>query len=921
MKSVYRGLLVTICLVLFLETAVADDGDFDLTFNGTGINRIGFGVGEDQFNGVAIQPDGKIVAVGGAQDGESFLNRTVSRFNADGSPDSTFGNNGSVIWPEREFIVFYAVAIQPDGKIVVVGEATSPITGGDFVVARYNDDGTLDTSFDGDGFVLTSFVSSGFRDSARSVAIQSDGKIVVGGVANLTSTNESGNLFALARYDTNGSLDSTFDGDGKVTTSVFIRDETNSLAIQPDGKIVAAGFTGLTDIQFALVRYNADGSLDTSFDADGRVITSFGTGSDRSYSVLIQPDGKIVAAGSATISSSLDFAVARYNTDGTLDTSFDSDGLVTTAIFSNTDEARSILLQPDGKLVASGTAIGVNNDLALVRYNSNGSLDATFDSDGKVTTAVGPSRDEVFATALQSDGRITAVGVTTTPTSETDSAIVRYNPNGSLDTSFDSDGILTKKLGNSRLLAVTSVALQPDGKLVVTGTYSTFDFLVARFNADGTIDNTFDGDGRVITSVDVENDEANAVLIQPDSKIVVIGTSDFFGGSGRFAVVRYNPNGSLDTSFDGDGRVTLSMLDDRALTGAIQPDGKILVAGTNTAAFAIVRYNPNGSLDTSFDGDGIVSTSVGSGNAGISDLKLLPDGKFVVSGFCWNGLNDDYAVARYNSDGSLDTTFGTNGIVITPIFSGRDLANSIAVQPDGKYVVTGQASTGGFDRFATVRFNNDGTLDTTFDVDGIVTTPFGIQGSPATRVFAQPDGKILVSGFATFSPFPNFNADFVVVRYNPDGSLDNSLYEEPAGQLFGVGGIARVDISAVDQTPAMAVQPDGRIVLAGLSNGLLSVSRLQNSFVSTAANASIGGRVSTADGQGIRNARITLTNSGGESRHVWSSAFGHYVFDDLPVGETYVLSVSARRYSFASPSRVISLKGDLAVEDFVADDK
>lgn len=923
MKHILQTILLTIIFAIFTTTIFAADGDFDLTFNGTGKNRFGLGLGNEQFNGVAVQTDGKIVAVGGAMDGESFLNRTLLRFNADGSPDSSFGVNGVVVQPEREFITFYAVAIQPDGKIVAVGEASSLLTSLDFVVARYNTDGTLDTTFDSDGFAITNFfASTNLPDVARAVSIQSDGKIVVGGTASNTS-NESGNRFAVARFNADGSLDTTFDGDGKVTTLVFTRDQIHSLAIQPDGKIVAAGFTGLTDVQFALVRYNSDGSLDTSFDGDGRIITSFGLEGDRAYSVLIQTDGKIVAAGSATISFSLDFAVARYNADGTLDTSFDSDGLITTPIFINTDEARSILLQPDGKLVASGTAIGGDSisRFTIVRYNSNGSLDTSFDSDGKVTTAIGSGRSEIFAAAQQTDGKLIAVGLTTSPTFDSDSAIVRYNANGSLDTSFDSDGIVTKQLGNTTISVGRAVALQPDGKIVVAGRFFTFNWYVARFNADGTLDNTFDGDGRVITTVGFEDGEANAVLIQSDSKIVVFGTSDV-GGFGRITVVRYNPNGSLDTSFDGDGRVTTSILDDRALTGAIQADGKILAAGTNGIGFAIVRYNPDGSLDTSFDGDGIVTTSIGSFFANILDLKVLSDGKILAGGVSFNGLNNDFTVARYNANGSLDTTFGINGIVTTPIFSDRDDLRSIAVQPDGKYVATGTTFTSGFDRFATVRYNPDGTLDTTFDGDGIVTTVIGIQSGVASKVFVQPNGKILVSGWGVFSASPNFSSDFVVVRYNSDGSLDNSLYSGIAGELFGSGGIARVDISSVDFDPSMAVQPDGRIVLVGRSNGLIAVSRLQNSFAPTAANASISGRVLTQSGRGIQNTFLTITDSTtGERRQTRSSTFGYYNFQNLQVGRSYVLSVNSKRFVFAEPSRVITLLDDLTDADFIADEK
>ena len=244
--------------------------------------------------------------------------------------------------------------------------------------------GDLDTSFDSDGKVTTEVGST--DDFARSVAIQSDGKIVAAGF----SSNGSDWDFALVRYNTDGSLDTSFDSDGKVTTAIGSGDDhAVSVAIQSDGKIVAAGYSNGSNWDFALVRYNTDGSLDTNFDSDGKVTTAIGGGADYAVSVAIQSDGKIVAAGYSN-GSNFDFALVRYNTDGSLDTSFDSDGKVTTDFGSGSDYGSSVTIQSDGKIVAAGgSSNGSNRDFALVRYNTDGSLDTSFDSDGKVTTAIG----------------------------------------------------------------------------------------------------------------------------------------------------------------------------------------------------------------------------------------------------------------------------------------------------------------------------------------------------------------------------------------------------------------------------------------------------------------------------------------------------------------------------------------------------
>jgi uncharacterized delta-60 repeat protein len=403
-------------------------------------------------------------------------------------------------------------------------------------------EGDLDTNFDSDGKVTTAIGGSNHR--VRSVAIQSDGKIVAAGEG-------FGSLwdFALARYNTDGTLDTSFDSDGKVTT-VFgaSNDRVYSVAIQSDGKIVVAGvsYTGSSN-DFALVRYNTDGSLDTSFDSDGKVTTDFGGGNDQAFSVAIQSDGKIVAAGNSR-NGNWDFALARYNTDGSLDTSFDSGGKVTTDFGGGNDRAYSVAIQSDGKIVAAGySSNGSNNDFALARYNTDGTLDTNFDSGGKVTTDFGGGNDYAFSVAIQSDGKIVAAGRGSN--GGDDFALVRYNTDGTLDTNFDSGGKVTTDFGGDDDQAY-SVAIQSDGKIVVAGlsyTGSNNGFALVRYNTDGTLDTSFDSDGKVTTAIGGTNDRAYSVAIQSDGKIVAAGYS-FSGISQDFALVRYLGGGASAAS-------------------------------------------------------------------------------------------------------------------------------------------------------------------------------------------------------------------------------------------------------------------------------------------------------------------------------------------------------------------------------------
>ena len=409
----------------------------------------------------------------------------------------------------------------------------------------------------------------------------------------------------------------------------------------------------------------ADGDLDTSFSSDGKVTTAIGSGTDAAKSVVLQSDGKIVAAGYSHNGSNYDFAVVRYNADGSLDTTFDTDGKVTTAVGSGDDVAWSVVLQSDGKIVVAGySRIGSNDNFAVVRYNTNGSLDTTFDTDGKVTTAIGSGSDAAYSVVLQSDGKIVVAGYSVIGIND-DFAVVRYNTDGSLDTTFGTDGKVTTAVGLGDDIA-NSVVLQSDSKIVVAGyshNGSNFDFAVVRYNTDGSLDTTFDTDGKVTTAIGSGSDAAYSVVLQSDGKIVVAGYS-VIGINDDFAVVRYNTDGSLDTTFGTDGKVTtaVGLGDDIANSVVLQSDSKIVVAGYSHNGsnfdFAVVRYNIDGSLDTTFDTDGKVTTAVGLGDDAPYSVVLQSDGKIVVAGFSYNGSNFDFAVVRYNvvksnTDGSL----------------------------------------------------------------------------------------------------------------------------------------------------------------------------------------------------------------------------------------------------------------------------
>jgi uncharacterized delta-60 repeat protein len=663
--------------VVFPAGAQAAPGDLDLTFSGDGKQRTDFGFGSSRAAATVRQPDGKIVAVGSTAD--------------------------------------------------------------DFALARYNPNGSLDTSFSGNGKQTTDFFGS---DEGNGVALQGDGKIVVvGGTVD--------GDFALARYNPNGSLDTSFSGDGKQTTDFGgFGDEATGVALQGNGRIVVAGSTG--DGDFALARYNPNGSPDSSFHGDGRRTTDFG-GSEGANGVVVQGAGKIVAVGSTVD----DFALARYNPNGSLDTSFSGDGRQTTDFGADFEGANGVALQAAGKVVAVGFAGG---NFALARYNPNGSLDTTFSGDGRQTTTFG-GPDQASGVALQGDGKIVAVGGDPSAPSgfgAGDFALARYNPNGSLDTSFSGDGKQRTDFGLDD--GARAVALQGDGKIVAVGFTASAplgNFALARYNPSGTLDTSFSGDGRQTTDFGGFDEGATGVAIQANGRIVVVGSD-----GDNFALARYNPNGSLDTSFSGDGRQTTDFGDSDQANGVALRAGKIVAVGRTGAGdnFALARYNPNGSLDSSFSGDGRQTTDFG-GFEQASGVALRPSGKIVAVG--GTGAGGNFALARYNLNGSLDSSFSGDGRQTTN-FGGFDAARGVALQANGKFVAVGSADIGSSSNFALARYNPNGSLDASFSADGRQTTDFGGDFDAANGVALQTNGRIVVVGGGLGT---DGTIDFALARY------------------------------------------------------------------------------------------------------------------------------------------------------------
>jgi uncharacterized delta-60 repeat protein len=392
--------------------------------------------------------------------------------------------------------------------------------------------------------------------------------------------------------------------------------------------------------------------------------------------------------------------------------------------------------------------------------------------DGIVYTDLGMWHDEATAVAVQRDGKIVVAGSADIVGLDWDFAVVRYNSDGSLDSTFGVGGIVVTDFGDND--HPVGLAIQSDGKIVVAGNGDNDDIYLARYEQDGSLDATFFG-GAVTAGLDGSHRAAGLVL-QPDGKIVVAGSFAAEGPRGaphEFLALRFQTNGTLDPSFGNGGRVTGEGGNAGAV--AVQADGKIVLAGSRgTQSVGCQPYDP-----------------------------------------CDSAL----ALVRYNTDGSIDPSFGIGGRATTGRPGETNTARGVAIQPDGKIVVVGGRDTRpvAWSNFVAWRYNSNGSLDSSFGSSGEVVTDFGGEDE-ARAVALQSDGRIIAGGIGgasdpSLDPLHGWNypAGFAVARYEPNGILDRS---------FGIGGKVLIDVGETSGAQALALQPDGNVVVAGRGGDL-----------------------------------------------------------------------------------------------------
>jgi len=454
-----------------------------------------------------------------------------------------------------------------------------------------------------------------------------------------------------------GQLDPTFNGSGMATTAPAVSSEVNrGIAILSDGRILAGGSTyDGADYEFFLASFNTNGIPDNTFGIGGEVQTDFGIGFDLAEGMTLQNDGKILLVGRTADGTQYVTGSARYNPDGTLDAGYGSGGLVTTQVSGLYESAHDTIVQSDGKIILAGTYRGGSYGVSLIRYNPNGTLDNGFGNNGIVTSDLTSADDSAQAVALQSDGKIVIAGY-----AKPNFLIGRYTSDGVLDTTFGTSGlVITPALGPSTN-QWNDVVIQPDGKILVAGfTYfnDTFsDIVLARFNSDGTPDSGFNSTGLLTFAINPGqvNDFASGLALQLDGKILVAGnTVPPATGSVAF-LTRLNPDGSYDTSFDGDGIFTASQ--ESGFTAAIgiatQADGRIVVSGQNGNAVMVARLfaGLHGKIDINGGTTATADPSVTLELTCLNDGNPCTEMQFSDDGVTWLGWepfwpSKDYALS------------------------------------------------------------------------------------------------------------------------------------------------------------------------------------------------------------------------------------------------------------------------------------
>jgi uncharacterized delta-60 repeat protein len=760
---------------------------------------------------------------------------------AAGSVDLSFDPGSGVSGTVR------TVVLQPDGKIIIGGEFTTVRGLARVNLARLHADGSGDAAFN---------AGNNASGGLQSIALQSDGKVLL---------TVGGPYWQAARLNSDGSLDHSFTlqhGNSPHGSSLTV------VAEQPNGKVLFGGYfrTEFFDAEsntyhsyerFRIYRVHPDGTPDGSFAYDNSAVT-YGIGVLALRCLVLQPDGKVLIGGFGSMVSGANHrGIARLNADGSADSTFNP------GAGANESGVSSIALQSDGRVLIGGffSAVHGTSRNRIARLHANGSLDTSFDPGSG-------ANHTVFSVALQADGKVLMGGFFSAVNGASRHKVARLNGDGSLDPGFNPGS------GTDRI--VHSVVVPADGKVLIGGSFTTIEGAnrerMARLNSDGTADSSFHPGAAV-------NGMVTSLALQPDGNILIGGRFTSVHGTSRKHIARLNANGSLNSNFESRAPFDDTLIPE-VKSVVVQADGKVLIGTVNELTAigtppppVLVRLHADGTVDNGF---------IAEPGPFVHAIALQSDGRMLIgTGLSWGDVDE---VVRLNANGSRDTGFAAQ--VTGPAGSIGNAVTCLAIQPNGKVLAGGWSVYPGEQLVRPLlnRLNADGSRDTGFEqLEGEEFEPAMI-----SAVALQPDGKVLIGGDFTIIKGRSRNS---IARLNADGTLDLT-FDPGTGADTGTGTIARVDV--------ILVQSDAMILIGGrfsTFNGTVrnhiarlgSDGSLDTGFnpgtgcdgpVSDVAlqgdgNVLIGGDFTTVNGVPRRGvARLYGGSPPSSSFVVWISAFG-----------------------------------------------
>lgn len=800
----------------------------------------------ERAKGITTQPDGKIVILGEVYSPEPMPLAPrigIIRYNTDGTLDKSFNKIGYNVINSSKSVFPGVLKVLENGKILVISSMSGTIDGVATILlfaVQLNSDGSLDETFGVNGQLIADLK----LDASLRVGVFFIPKllqVLPNGDYQIFSVITSGVRTVISsRITREGKLDNSFGKSGVVISPSTFPSFVQQIGFQEDGKLLIICHRQSTIL---IIRLNQeDLTMDTSFGKKGEVDINNPAFIGNNFIVKELSNRKIIflttynAGKPGSLREAIRLPIVyRFNSNGELDTGFGNNGFVnlTGAIAGFSPQA--ITVDAKGDLYVGGSVDMDNNgleDCLLMKILNSGELDVSFGFQGFIRTSFGVQKDFISFLAQQEDGKLLAIGDREFG-GNSHILIIRYLPEGKFDPTFGDGGRFVFDqpfLGRE----VSDVVIQNDGKILVVGSSRVpsnseeFSFTIIRLDVDGSVDQSFANKGLAVFALTQGSEIALAATLQADGKLLIAGTSSVNDSSGNLLVVRVNPDGTLDTDFGVGGLAVINSGKEVNVAKAIgvSKEGKIVIGGFTgnnlrgrlETDLVIAQLNQDGTIDRGFGSNGVTSTSIGNFFESIESLIIQSDGKIVVGGYMivsqsQNGNTTNSFVARYVSDGKLDFNFGKEGIVRVDRVSSIDMINDVTLQTDGKIIATGRTfvSRTSID-VLVMRFLPNGSLDSRFGRNGVVTTDFNVTVDYGIAAKIQADGRILIAAGTN-----NYGSSAGVVRYNQDGTLD---------KMFGESGKVAIGFDGVTLFPKKAaLQPDGKLVIIGESDSQMCVVR------------------------------------------------------------------------------------------------